>query len=83
MSAYRRAYEAMFAFPVLEMPFSRVVIENAVRLYRAARRSGLTIRSSLDCLIAACAVRADVELVHRDRDFAALARVSTLRERSL
>jgi predicted nucleic acid-binding protein len=81
--AYRRAYEAMFAFPVLEMPLSRVVFEDAVRLYRSARRSGLKIRSSLDCLIAACAVRADVELVHRDRDFSALARVSTLRERSL
>jgi hypothetical protein len=82
-AAFRKARLAMFAFPVLESPLSRLVFEDAVRLYRAARRAGLTIRSSVDCLIAACALRHDVEVVHIDRDFAALARVSALRERSI
>jgi predicted nucleic acid-binding protein len=52
-------------------------------LYRAARRRGITARSSVDCLIAACALRHDLEILHRDRDFAMLARVSGLRHRSL
>jgi predicted nucleic acid-binding protein len=81
--AYRHAHQAMFSFPMLEAPIGPGVFEDAVRLYRSARRAGLTIRSSFDCLIAACAVRADVELLHRDRDFAALARVSSLRQRKV
>jgi hypothetical protein len=82
-AAYRKAHAAMFAFPVLESPLTRIVFEDAVRLYRAARRAGLTIRSSVDCLIAACALRHDVEVVHIDRDFTDLARISALRERLL
>jgi predicted nucleic acid-binding protein len=82
-SVYRRAHQAMFSFPMLDSPLSGAVFEDAVRLYRSARRSGLTIRSSVDCLIAASALRADVEIAHRDRDFAALAKVSNLRQRRI
>jgi predicted nucleic acid-binding protein len=82
-SAYRRAHLAMFSLPILETPMSHVVFEDAARLYRAARRAGFTIRASADCLIAACAIRSNVEVMRRDRDFKAIARVSTLRERSL
>jgi predicted nucleic acid-binding protein len=82
-AAYLRAYAAMFAFPVIESPLGRPVFEDAARLYRAARRAGFTARSSIDCLIAACALRHDVEVLHRDRDFPGLARVSGLRQRKL
>lgn len=41
----------------------------AAELYRAVRRTGDTVRSSVDCLIAAVAIRAGAVLVHRDRDF--------------
>jgi predicted nucleic acid-binding protein len=82
-SAYRKAHTAMFAFPLLESPLGRPVFEDAVRLYRTARRTGLTVRSSIDCLIAACALRHDVEVLHRDRDFPNLAKVSGLRQRAL
>jgi hypothetical protein len=53
----------------------------AAELYRAARRQGLTIRSSVDCLIAACAMRHDLPVLHMDRDYELLARVSTLTAR--
>jgi len=79
--AYRLARDAMFALPIVESPLRGDVVVEAVGLYRAARRRGLTVRSSVDCLIAACALRHDLEVLHRDRDFPALARVSTLRER--
>lgn len=79
--AYRVARDAMFALPIVESPLRGEVVVEAVGLYRAARRQGLTVRSSVDCLIAACAVRHDLEVLHRDRDFPALARVSSLRER--
>lgn len=79
--AYRLAREAMFSLPIVESPLSREVFERAVELYRLARRQGLTVRSSTDCLIAACALRHDLTVLHRDRDYPALARVSGLRQR--
>ena len=80
---FRIARDAMLALPSVESPLRTEVVEDAVRLYRTARRHGLTVRSSVDCLIAACALRHDLEVLHRDRDYAKIARVSALRERSL
>lgn len=51
----------------------------AAGLYRAARVNGETVRSLVDCLIAAVAIRHGLELLHDDRDFEALARISPLR----
>jgi predicted nucleic acid-binding protein len=53
--------------------------ETAAALYRAARRTGATVRSLLDCLVAAAALRTDSPLLARDRDFKVIARVSPLR----
>jgi len=75
---YLLAREAMFAFPVVESPLSDEVHLQAVDLYRAARRAGLTVRSSVDCLIGACALRNSLTVAHHDRDFDALAKVSPL-----
>lgn len=82
-TAFRRAREAMLAFPCPESPLAVGVFEEAVQLYRAARRAGITIRSSVDCLIAAVAIRHGLLVVHHDRDFPALAKVSALKERAL
>ena len=72
----------MLSLPCVESPLPNDVYLQAVELYRSARRGGLTVRSSVDCLIAACAIRHDLEVLHRDRDFATLAEVSALRQRS-
>lgn len=53
--------------------------EHAAALYRLVRRNGQTVRSVLDCLIAAMALRVDAPVLARDRDFTALAAVSDLR----
>jgi hypothetical protein len=79
--AFGVARDAMLALPAIESPLTESVVLEAITLYRTARRRGLTIRSSVDCLIAACALRHDLEVLHRDRDFTALARCSPLRER--
>jgi len=81
-NAYRRARDAMLSFPIVESPLASEVFLEAAGLYRAARRGGRTVRSSVDCLIAACAIRHDLAVLHRDRDFAALAEISSLRERT-
>jgi predicted nucleic acid-binding protein len=51
----------------------------AAALYRTARRKGLTIRRTLDCLIASVCIRDDVALLHSDADFDRLASCSALR----
>jgi predicted nucleic acid-binding protein len=81
--AFRLAREAMLALPCVESPLSEGVVLEAVALYRTARRSGRTPHSSVDCLVAACALRHDLEVLHRDRDYAALATVSPLRQRDV
>ena len=81
--AYRTARDAMFSLPLVESPIRADLIEEAIGLFRMARRQGVTVRSSVDCLIAACAIRHDLEVLHRDRDYTQLARVSALRERAL
>lgn len=53
--------------------------ELAASLYRQVRSKGQTVRSMLDCLIAAMALRVDAPLLARDRDFLALSEVSGLR----
>lgn len=53
--------------------------ERAAALYRQCRRAGDTPRSVLDCLIAAVAIRHDVAVLHRARDFDVLARHTALR----
>lgn len=53
--------------------------EDAAAIYRSCRVGGETVRRMLDCLIASVAVRADVPLLHSDRDFDTLARHTRLR----
>jgi predicted nucleic acid-binding protein len=53
--------------------------EYAALLYRAARRSGATVRSVIDCLLAAVAVRLDAPVLAQDRDYDVLRTVSPLR----
>jgi hypothetical protein len=81
--AFLRVREAMRALPTVEAPLAAGLFEAAVDLYRSARRAGVTVRSSADCLIAACALRNSLMILHQDRDYPALARVAALEERDI
>jgi predicted nucleic acid-binding protein len=66
------------AFPILRLEeLDDFVL--AAKLYRAARRAGVTIRKTLDCLIAAPCVRTGAPLLHADGDFDRLAACTPLR----
>jgi predicted nucleic acid-binding protein len=60
---------------LLEPTMARDLYDEAIALYRRGRRAGITIRSSVDCLIAVCAVRNSVSILHKDRDFDALGKI--------
>jgi predicted nucleic acid-binding protein len=81
--AFRIAKESMLAFPIVESPLTQQVYVEAVQLYRSSRRSGLTIRSGVDCLIAVCALRNGLTLIHKDRDYSTLAKICALEVETL
>lgn len=56
--------------------------EAAAGIFRTCRRRGESVRRLVDCLIAAVAIRAGLEVLHRDRDFDTIARHTDLRVRS-
>jgi predicted nucleic acid-binding protein len=68
----------MRAFPVLRLE-SLDDFCLAAELYRAARRAGVTISKTIDCLIAAPCVRTGASLLHADADFDRLATCTPLR----
>ena len=81
--AYQVAREAMFAFPIVESPITEDAFLRAIDLYRTARRAGITVRSNIDCLIGACAIRHSLTVLHRNRDFDGLAQISPLEVRQI
>jgi len=56
-----------------------IIAFEAAGLYRSLRKRGITIRKPNDCLIAAYAIRNDIELLHNDRDFTNIAAFSDLK----
>ena len=77
-AVYVKVRESLQAFPVLCLDGLRSV-DHAATLYRTCRRKGYTIRSTVDCLIAAVCLEVGAELFHHDRDVDALARVAHLK----
>jgi hypothetical protein len=75
---FERAREALLRLPILEMGGIALALESAEN-YRALRRKGITIRSTIDCWIATFCLREGLELLHDDRDFDAFARHLGLR----
>jgi predicted nucleic acid-binding protein len=80
---YREIRHILKAAQFVEDPMQLSLYEEGAQLYRLARRQGVTVRSSVDCLIAATAIRHDLLVLHHDRDFPNLARVSALQERAV
>ncbi|MGH2743061.1 MAG: type II toxin-antitoxin system VapC family toxin [Thermoleophilaceae bacterium] len=66
------------AFPVLRLE-GLDDFALAASLYRLARSEGVTIRKTLDCLIAVPCVRTGAPLLHADADFDRLASCTPLR----
>ena len=66
-----RLESVLRSFLFLEM--SRETFLSAARIYRSLRARGVTIRSSVDCMIAACCIEKGAQLLHNDRDYDAIA----------
>lgn len=74
---YDRTRTILLSYPILRMD-TLAVFEQSASIYRACRRRGLTVRKTIDCLIAAVCITNEVELLHKDSDFSLIARVTLL-----
>lgn len=52
----------------------------AANIFINSRQQGITIRSTIDCLIAQCAIENELILFHHDRDYIRLAEVTGLKQ---
>ncbi len=82
-SAFQMMRTTLYSSVFVENPLSTEIYDDAIGLYRNARKHGLTVRSSVDCLIAACAIRHQLIVLHHDRDYEALSELSPLLQQSV
>jgi predicted nucleic acid-binding protein len=75
---YDEVKGSLLTFPLLSMKSAASYI-SAAELYRKCRKKGLTIRSTVDLLIAQIALEHRASLLHNDRDFDAIAQVCDVR----
>jgi len=79
---YHEVRAALMTLPILSLKSHDSYIK-AADLYRICRAKGLTIRSTIDLLIAQTAIEHNAELIHNDRDFESIASASSLKLYSL
>lgn len=65
---FERARRALLNFPVFTIGGADLAIQSA-RNYRLLRQKGVTIRKTIDCLIATYVIENGYTLLYQDRDF--------------
>jgi hypothetical protein len=70
---YALLSEYLNTVPFYDMQHGKRSFENAAALYITCRKKGITIRSTVDVLIAGIAIENDVYLLHDDSDFTIIA----------
>jgi len=60
-------------------PDEKASFAEAARIYFLCRKKGITINSTIDCLIARAAIEHDIFLLHNDKDFDNIAKVVKLK----
>lgn len=74
LQGYRRqrdfeaAQEMLLRFPIYTVGGTKIAIQSAEN-YRFLRRRGITVRKTVDCLIATFVIERGFSLLHSDRDF--------------
>jgi predicted nucleic acid-binding protein len=60
--------QALLQFPVYTVGGTDIALQSA-ETYRTLRRQGITVRKTIDCVIATFVLENDFSLLHNDRDF--------------
>lgn len=65
---FEETREQMQIFPVFEESTAAIAVA-AAQNFRLLQRRGITVRKTIDCVIATFCIESGFELLHRDRDF--------------
>ena len=74
---FERLKEYFETVPLYFLKFGKISFERAAMLNVRCRTSGVTIRSTIDLLIAETAIENEVALLHNDSDFENMNRIIT------
>ena len=61
------------------LPMSYSTFLQSAEIYRKLRQKGITIRKSIDCMIASVALENNISLLHNDKDFFPIERYCKLK----
>ena len=67
-SEFEQAKTALLSLPIYALGGMKIAMQSADH-YRTLRRQGVTVRKTIDCLIATFAIINGMWLLHSDRDF--------------
>jgi predicted nucleic acid-binding protein len=76
---YKTARELMTSLTVLEMLGQKMAIQSAEN-YRSLRARGVTVRRTVDVIIATCCIKHGLPLLFEDKDFVPFVRYLGLKE---
>ncbi|MCX6603590.1 MAG: PIN domain nuclease [Acidobacteria bacterium] len=77
---FRQAREMLTSLTVVELGGQEIAIQ-AAKNFRTLRKLGITVRKTIDVLIATRCIESGYELLHNDRDFDAFQRHLGLRSK--
>jgi len=72
---YNLLKEYLETLPFYELQYGKKSFENAALMYIHCRANGITVRSTLDLLIAEIAIENRLYLLHNDADFTRISKV--------
>ena len=75
---YETTKEYLLEFPMIKPKGTETYIK-AAEIFRKSRKQGMTIRKTIDCIIAAIAQENNLALLHNDSDFEVIKNCSGLR----
>ncbi|GBU20803.1 hypothetical protein R80B4_00688 [Fibrobacteres bacterium R8-0-B4] len=64
------------ALPFFDLKLGKLSYENAARLFFDCRKKGITVRNSIDLIIAEIAIENDLYLLHDDKDYIGISQVN-------
>ena len=73
---YKLLKEYLNTIPFYDLRYGKQSFENAALTYSNCRKNGMTIRSTLDMIIAEIAIENNLYLLHDDADFTRISRVN-------
>jgi len=72
---YELLKEYLDTLPFYDLLYGKQSFENAASMYMNCRKKGITVRSTIDLLIAEIAIENNLYLLHNDIDFESITKI--------